>query len=50
MLPGNLYLADKLIFQFRGLTQYSFIHKNMGSQNSVGFPCNILSIEMLHKS
>ena len=49
MLPGNLYLADELIFQFRGLTQ-SFIHKNIGSQNSVGFPCNILSIEMLHKS
>ena len=26
MLPGNLYLADKLIFQFRGLTQFNYIH------------------------
>ena len=38
MLPGNLYLADELIFQFRGLTRtiqlYSFIHKNIGSQNT----------------
>ena len=26
MLPGNLYLADELIFQFRGLTQFNYIH------------------------
>ena len=26
MLPGNLYLADELIFQFRELTQFNYIH------------------------
>ena len=26
MFPGNLYLADELIFQFRGLTQFNYIH------------------------
>ena len=26
MLPGNLHLADELIFQFRGLTQFNYIH------------------------
>ena len=26
MLPENLYLADKLIFQFCGLTQFNYIY------------------------
>ena len=49
-----MYLAEELTFQFRGLTQFIYIHvrihKNMRSQNSVGFPYNILLIEMLLKS
>ena len=26
MLPGNMYLAEELTFQFRGLTQFIYIH------------------------
>ena len=26
MLPGNVYLAEELTFQFRGLTQFIYIH------------------------
>ena len=50
MLTGNVYLAEELTFQFRGLTQFIYIHENMRSQNSVGFPSNILLIEMLLQS
>ena len=26
MLPGNVYLAEELTFQFCGLTQFIYIH------------------------
>ena len=53
MLPGNMYLAENLTFQIHGLRQFIYIHiytENMRSQNSVGFPNNILLIEMLLKN
>ena len=52
ILPGNVYLAEALTFQFVDLHyafKFMYTQKNMRSQNSVGFPNNILLIEMLLK-
>ena len=47
-----MYLVEDLTFQFVDLTMhlYSYTQKNKRSQNSLGFPNNILFIEMLLKN
>ena len=48
-----MFLAEDSTFQICGHTYFIYIHvytENFRSQNSVGFPNNILLIEMLLKN
>ena len=53
MLPGNMFLAEDSTFQICGVTHFIYIHvytEKYEVTDSVGFPNNILLIEILLKS